>query len=61
MRVPKGIRTKVTGGVLPLRGAAQRFRQREAAEDAVRNLKGLRDIVNEIALFPTAPQRTPWR
>jgi osmotically-inducible protein OsmY len=55
MRVPKGIRAEVSGGVLRLRGAAERFRQREAAEDAVRNLKGLRDIVNEIALLPTAP------
>jgi osmotically-inducible protein OsmY len=51
-RVPKGVRAEVTGGVLRLWGAVQRFGQREAAEEAVRNLVGVRDIVNEIALLP---------
>ena len=54
-RVPRGIRAEVTGGVLRLRGAVERFGQREAAEEAVRNLKGVRDIVNEIALLPAHP------
>jgi osmotically-inducible protein OsmY len=53
VRVPKGVRAKVSGGVLRLRGAVERFCQREAAEEAVRNLAGVRDIVNEIALLPT--------
>ena len=51
-RVPNGIRADVTDGVLRLRGEVQRFCQREAAEEAVRNLIGVRDIVNEIALLP---------
>jgi osmotically-inducible protein OsmY len=51
-RVPNGIRTDVADGVLRLRGEVKRFCQREAAEEAVRNLIGVRDIVNEIALIP---------
>ena len=56
VRLPKGIRAKVSNGVLRLSGAVQRFWQREAAEEAVRNLMGVRDIVNEIALLPASPQ-----
>jgi len=55
VRVPIGIRAHGTDGVLRLRGAVERFCQREAAEEAVRNLKGVRDIVNEIALLPAFP------
>jgi osmotically-inducible protein OsmY len=55
VRVPKGVRAKVSGGVLRLRGAVERFCQREAAEEAVRNLMGVRDIVNEIVLLPATP------
>lgn len=55
VRVPKGIHAKVTGGVLGLYGVVERFRQREAAEEAVRNLAGVRDIVNDIALRPAVP------
>jgi osmotically-inducible protein OsmY len=55
-RVPKGLRAKVSGGVLRLSGAVERFRLREAAEEAVRNLMGVRDIVNEIVLLPAAPE-----
>ena len=54
-RVPNGIRADVIDGVLRLRGAVERFCQREAAEEAVRNLRGVRDIMNEIALLPTLP------
>ena len=56
VRLPKGIRAKVSNGVLRLSGAVQRLWQREAAEEAVRNLMGVRDIVNEIALLPASPQ-----
>jgi osmotically-inducible protein OsmY len=55
VRVPKGIHAKVTGGVLGLHGSVKRFWQREAAEEAVRNLAGVRDIVNKIFLLPAAP------
>jgi osmotically-inducible protein OsmY len=55
VRVPKGIRAQVADGVLRLRGAVERFCQREAAEEAVRNLTGVRDIVNEISLLPAIP------
>lgn len=54
-RVPKGLRAKVSGGVLRLSGAVERFGLREAAEEAVRNLTGVREIVNEIALLPSVP------
>jgi osmotically-inducible protein OsmY len=54
VRVPRGIHARVTGGVLGLHGAVERFHQRQAAEEAVCNLAGVRDIVNEIALLPTA-------
>ena len=38
-----------------LRGVVERFSEREAAEEAVRNLIGVRDVVNEIrvALAPS--------
>ncbi len=55
VRVPRGLRATVSGGELRLSGAVVRFRQREAAEEAVRNLTGLRDIVNQIALLPAPP------
>jgi osmotically-inducible protein OsmY len=54
-RVPNGIRVDVANGVLRLRGAVKQFSQREAAEEAVRNLIGVRDIVNEIALLVAVP------
>jgi osmotically-inducible protein OsmY len=53
--VPNGIRVDVTDGVLRLRGAVKQFSHREAAEEAVRNLIGVRDIVNEIALLVAVP------
>jgi osmotically-inducible protein OsmY len=39
---------------LRVRGVVQRFSQLEAAEEAVRNLVGVRDVVNEVKLA-TAP------
>lgn len=53
-RLPRGIHPEVTNGVLCLRGVVQRFSQWEAAEEAVRNLVGVRDVVNEVKLA-TAP------
>ena len=47
-RVPGGVRARVTDGVVRLHGAVGRFPQRDAAEDAVRNLIGVCDLVNEI-------------
>ena len=52
-RVPEGVRASVTDGVLRLDGVVERFVQREAAEEAVRNLVGVRDVVNEIRLTPS--------
>jgi len=51
-RVPGGLRAEVTDGVLRLQGTVQRFSQRDAAEEAVRNLNGVRDVVNEIKVAP---------
>lgn len=51
-RVPDGVRVQVTNGVLRLHGATGRFSQREAAAEAVRNLIGVCDVVNEIKLTP---------
>jgi osmotically-inducible protein OsmY len=58
-RVPEGITVDVTDGVLQLRGAVARFAEREAAEEAVRNLIGLRDLVNEIRVAPAPPLPEP--
>ena len=52
-RVPDGVRANVTDGVLRLDGVVERFAHREAAEEAVRNLVGVRDVVNEIKMIPT--------
>ena len=54
-RLPRGIRAEVTNGVLRLHGAVDRFSQREAAEEAVHNLVGVRDVVNEIKLASAPP------
>lgn len=51
-RVPSGVRAHVVDGVLRLDGVAERFTDREAAEEAVRNLLGIRDVVNNIRLAP---------
>ena len=53
-RLPRGIHVEVTNGELRVRGVVQRFSQLEAAEEAVRNLVGVRDVVNEVKLA-TAP------
>ena len=52
-RVPDSVRANVTDGVLRLDGVVERFTDREAAEDAVRNLIGVRDVINEIRLIPS--------
>lgn len=52
-RVPDGVHVQVTDGVVRLDGAVERFADRDAAEEAVRNLVGVRDVVNEIRLLPT--------
>ncbi len=51
-RLPRGIRAEVTNGIVRIRGVVQRFSQLEAAEEAVRNLVGVRDVVNEVKLAP---------
>ena len=51
-RVPAGVRAEVADGVVRLEGSVDRFSQREAAADAVLNLIGVRDIVNEIKVTP---------
>lgn len=51
-RVPDGVYGDVTDGVLRLRGVVERFSERDAAEEAVRNLIGVRDVVNEIRVAP---------
>jgi osmotically-inducible protein OsmY len=49
-RVPDGVRATVTDGLLQLHGTVARFSQREAAEEAVRNLLGVREVTNDIKL-----------
>jgi osmotically-inducible protein OsmY len=53
-RVPNEVRVEVTDGVLRLIGAVGQFVQREAAEEAVRNLIGVTGLSNEIKLSPPA-------
>ena len=47
-RVPGGVRAEVTDGVVRLGGSVDHYSQREAAADAIHNLIGVRDVVNEI-------------
>ena len=55
-RVPAGVSVEVTDGVLRLCGTVERFLEREAAEEAVRNLVGLRDLTNEVRIsLPSLP------
>jgi osmotically-inducible protein OsmY len=55
-RVPDGVEGAVTDGVLRLRGVVERFSEREAAEEAVRNLIGVRDVLNEIRVAPASSE-----
>jgi osmotically-inducible protein OsmY len=57
-RLSQGVQAGVTDGVVRLHGAVNRFSQRNAAEQAVRNLIGVRDVLNEIKLEP-APVASP--
>jgi osmotically-inducible protein OsmY len=52
-RIPEGVRVEVTDGMLRLNGTVDRFSQREAAEEAVRNLIGVREVSNDIKLSIT--------
>jgi osmotically-inducible protein OsmY len=54
-RVPDDVHGEVTDGVVRLHGVVGRLSEREAAEEAVRNLTGVRDVVNEIRVAPHAP------
>lgn len=54
-RVPMGVGVEVTDGVLRLVGVVERFAQREAAEESVRNLVGVRDLSNEIKISHGSP------
>ena len=54
-RVPMGVGVEVTDGVLRLVGAVERFAQREAAEETVRNLVGVRDLSNEVKILHGSP------
>jgi osmotically-inducible protein OsmY len=47
-RVPDGVQGDVTDGVVRLHGVVGRLSEHDAAEEAVRNLIGVRDVVNEI-------------
>jgi osmotically-inducible protein OsmY len=55
-RVPRSVRVEVTDGVLRLHGTAAHLAQREAAEEAVRNLVGVRDVANEIRVTGARPE-----
>ena len=56
-RVPAGVQGEVTDGVVRLRGVVERLSEREAAEEVVRNLVGVRDVVNEIRVAHAAFRR----
>jgi len=49
-RVPATVEVEVTDGAIRLVGVVERFAQREAAEESVRNLVGVRDVANEIKI-----------
>jgi osmotically-inducible protein OsmY len=52
--VPSSVQVQVTGGQVKLLGTTEWHYQREAAESAVRWLKGVRGVNNEITITPTA-------
>jgi osmotically-inducible protein OsmY len=54
-RVPDGVGAAVTDGVLRLHGTVDRLAERDAAEEAVRSLAGVRDVVNEIRVARAPP------
>jgi osmotically-inducible protein OsmY len=54
-RVPPTVEVEVTDGALRLHGTVERFAQRDAAEEAVRNLVGVRDLSTEIKVAPSEP------
>lgn len=49
----KGISTTVSDGAVTLEGTVERWSQRSDAERAVRNLAGVRIIVNKLVVTPT--------
>ena len=49
------IKSTVTDGWVTLEGPVERSSQREAAERAVRNLTGVKMVVNKITVTPTRP------
>ncbi|HWZ58932.1 MAG TPA: BON domain-containing protein [Gemmatimonadaceae bacterium] len=49
-RVPLGVRATVEDGVVTLLGAVSLFSEKEAAEDAVRNLVGITGVENAITV-----------
>jgi osmotically-inducible protein OsmY len=53
--VPDGIRTTVSEGGVTLAGEVSYASEREAAERAVRNLAGVRQLTNQIAVNPPWP------
>lgn len=50
--VPQNIKISVDGGVLTLKGETTWFYQKNAAEDAMRHLLGVKGVVNLISLKP---------
>ena len=44
----------MTNGALRLHGTVERFAQRDAAEEAIRNLVGVRDVLNEVKVAPAS-------
>jgi osmotically-inducible protein OsmY len=53
--VPATVEVQVSAGILVLGGQVEWHHQSEAAESALRPLKGLRGLRNEIAVQPAAP------
>jgi osmotically-inducible protein OsmY len=49
-RVPDGVRATVSDGLVTLSGAVGLFSQKAAAEDAVRNLVGVRGVANYVTV-----------
>jgi osmotically-inducible protein OsmY len=45
----------VTGGLVNLEGIVMRYSQKEAAERCVREVKGVRDVTNKLAITPNGP------
>ncbi len=53
----RNLRFEATHGRIVLRGVVQSYYQKQMAQEAVRHVDGVEDILNQLEVLPTAPWR----